>query len=141
MVYDCQVQPEVLYIEVLYIDEGICSKLNVSTPIAMSKTEVHELRPLVITYIPVVMNKLHGIEKKNKKLCFALLIQNADAMASFQKKDSSQVVTLLLHARNFVSHVVPLVLLNTKVFLQHHFVFLFSEAFEVILFIVTIFAK
>ena len=78
--------------------------------------------------------------KKKTKLCFALLIQNADAMASFQK-DSSRVVTLLLHARNFVSHVVPLILLNTKVFLQHHFVFLFSEAFEVILFIVTIFAK
>ena len=140
MVYDCQVQPEVLYIEVLYIDEGICTKFNVSMPIAMSKTEVHELHPLVITYLPVVTNKLHGIEKKTK-LCFALLIQNADAMASFQKKDSSRVVTLLLHARNFVSHVVPLVLLNTKVFLQHHFVFLFSEAFEVILFIVTIFAK
>ena len=82
------------------------------------------------------------MELKNKtKLCFALLIQNPDALASFQKKDSSRVVTLLLHARNFASHVVPLVLLNTEVVLQHHFVFLFSEAFEVILFIVTVFAK
>ena len=68
LVYDCQVQPEVLYIEVLYIDEGICTKFNVSTPIAMSKTEVHELHRLVITYLPVVMNKLHGIEKKTTTL-------------------------------------------------------------------------
>ena len=71
LVYDCQVQPvvlyiEVLYIEVLYIDEGICTKFNVSTPIAMSKTEVHELHPLVITYIPMITNKLHGIEKKKQ---------------------------------------------------------------------------
>ena len=46
----------------LYIDEGICTRFNVSTPVAISKTEVH---PLITSYLPMVTNKLHGIERNN----------------------------------------------------------------------------